>query len=648
MTNCRLTQLKGVSFSCEEIETRLRNEGYLIERKLSRQVWAAVNANPVGGAFLFGQAGVGKTFLPEMLAKVLGLVPGERYFFYQCFPGTREDDLIAKILPAEDTVSGVRLHEGVVLQAARSSLQDLTMLVLDEWDKARPSADSFLLDFLQNGRINYNGWRITADLSRLVVFITSNDEREISEPLLRRLPKIDFQPLSPTLVAQALERSHPKNPYIPHVVQLYCRCLAADLPKPATVQELRQLLDAISLLGGDADWDELVYQFVTKTVESHTLLKRAEEMELEYETPSRVRLDAQAYTENIMVDEEDEIEPEMPYLAQRFDLDFETGEEFPESERVAGILERTEGTYDSLGDYAGIPESPDFRESELARVVGDKIVLLRPIELRDALSFPGLWEGEGELLLVEPLASLEQVQGLRRLGLKAIRWGKQEILLKHPNEQAYARWTPEHGLEIIVKTEAKRLVEDIKNSSEFWKDDVGRASRDLKWAREALQHPEKLGDLWRKAEAQLFERAREEEEKGASSKDSLEGEVRFQIPLPGTDLYAIITTKRLGQQSPEEGDGVVVEGILYLPAEDGYLHPDLRFGSRVGILNTRLYNSWGINAGKWRRMKVQFSGEKWSPLEQKAALSLVEELQPLLEALEERQAALLRAEGGEE
>ena len=74
-----------------------------------------------------------------------------------------------------------------MIQAVRATrtarfAQRPVILVLDEWDKTRPSADSFLLDFLQTGRVNFSGRVYTADLARLMVFLTFNVERELSEP----------------------------------------------------------------------------------------------------------------------------------------------------------------------------------------------------------------------------------------------------------------------------------------------------------------------------------------------------------------------------------------------------------------------------------------------------------------------------------
>jgi MoxR-like ATPase len=184
----------------------LNKEGYVITPEKALSVELALHTTkPVAGAFLKGNAGSGKTSLVEVLGRGLG----REVFFYQCFPGTREEDLLIKLIPDEKKKSGIRLARGVVMEAAMASMTRPVFLMLDEWDKTRPSADSFLLDFLQSGRINFAGQSCTAKLENIVVWVALNEEREVSEPLLRRLPVINFEPLPASLVRQALNLSHP-------------------------------------------------------------------------------------------------------------------------------------------------------------------------------------------------------------------------------------------------------------------------------------------------------------------------------------------------------------------------------------------------------------------------------------------------------
>ncbi len=462
----------------KELQERLNRAGYICDTRFAASVKAALNTKPVAGAFLFGPIGTGKSYLPEILS---GIIDAD-YFFYQCFPGTREDDLLVKMLPSEETISGIALHDGVMLQAVSATKNTdndrKVILVLDEWDKTRPSADSFLLDFLQTGRINFSGKVYTADLSRLIVFLTLNIEREMSEPLLRRLPKIDFQALPPSLVHQALLLTHRNHPFLYNAVVLYERCLMANLPKPATIQELRQFLDAVTSLGSKADWDSLVYQFVTKTEENHELLRRAEGDKSRWKQSYRQRLDINAYgvkESDISMAGPAPYELAMPSLsrARAFDVTIPTDGGQPDLSKVSGILELNYSSYNEVVRLLGEPaETPD-RLGDLALVNGQFITFTKVLPLGSVDSLSGLWGENGEVLLVEPLATWQDVKALQKWAhIKIVKFSKSEILAKADGIDL--RWTPENGAEIIVDLAKRHVFEHCFGES--W----GRRSEE-KW-----------------------------------------------------------------------------------------------------------------------------------------------------------------------
>ena len=257
----------------KNIHGGLNEREYICSPEFAAKVASALNTKPVSGAILSGPAGTGKSYLPQVLSDVL-----ERdLFFYQCSAGTREDDLLMKLLPSEDTVSGIKIEPGKIYEATIASNERKVILVLDEWDKTRPTADGFFLDYLQYGRLSIPGKTVMANLDNMTIFLTTNNEREFQEPLLRRFPKIDVDPLEPTLVKEALVNTHSNSPHIHSAVEIYVKTVISGMPKPATIQELRQFLDASRFLGKGADWDSLVYQFITKTPENHSILAKISE-----------------------------------------------------------------------------------------------------------------------------------------------------------------------------------------------------------------------------------------------------------------------------------------------------------------------------------------------------------------------------------
>jgi adenylate kinase family enzyme len=219
----------------------LKNKGFLIEQPIADVIETAIIGLPGIKAFLLaGRPGTGKTTLTELIAEWLRA----EYIYFLATPNTDEDALLYKFVPDESSKSGIRIAEGPVTQAIKRSIQGKVVLVIDEFDKTRPSADALLLDLLQHGRITlYLGGRedvLVASPQNLFVFLTSNGVREFSEPLMRRLIKVDFQLLSQSDIYELLKR-HFDAPIAKLLAEIYAATVMANLRKPATLQELVQL-----------------------------------------------------------------------------------------------------------------------------------------------------------------------------------------------------------------------------------------------------------------------------------------------------------------------------------------------------------------------------------------------------------------------
>jgi MoxR-like ATPase len=235
---------------------------------------ASWESGTVPAFLLRGPPGLGKTMITEVIA---GYFNAE-YVFIQATLNTTEDELIYKFLPSEQTKSGIRVQYGPLPDALRRSRERTTVLTIDEFDKTRPSADALLLDFLQNARISFRidvqEDVIVGDKRNLIVFLTSNDNREFSEPLLRRLIVINFKPPLPKEVEKLLRKHFDDDRIVRTLISIYVAGLSAKLTKPVTVQELIQLGYAM-LSVPDADFNQLLLSFVVKNVHDLYELQRA-------------------------------------------------------------------------------------------------------------------------------------------------------------------------------------------------------------------------------------------------------------------------------------------------------------------------------------------------------------------------------------
>ena len=414
------------------LHTALNEKDYICNTSFASNIASAIQSKPVGGAFLYGPAGTGKSLLPQVLSEILE----RKLFFHQCSAGTREDDLLMRIWPSEETTSGVKIEYGKIFEASKASQSEKVVVVLDEWDKTKPSADGFFLDFLQYGRLSVpNGDDVKANLDNMIVFFTANDERDFSEALLRRFPKIDLMPLTPTLVNEALKKTHKNSPFRPNAISLYQKCLMADMPKPATIQELRQLLDAITFLGKGADWDTLVYQYITKTEENHSLLSKAEKNEWEdYKQEQKTVLTPEAYIKAFGKDSKESNGVEMPKMSdlRNFDSDFETAQGISDDDDIYGVMNRDDSAYSVITDIVSdMPQEPQFLD--WAEVRNDCIIAKKPVSLQNSHEFMSRFKGtaaKGEMVFTTDDISLDEMRRLVRGKYTKDKYSAEEIIAR--------------------------------------------------------------------------------------------------------------------------------------------------------------------------------------------------------------------------
>jgi hypothetical protein len=174
--------------------------------------------------------------------------------------------LLYKYIPSEETKSGIKVTLGPIPRALYISKTRRVVLVLDEFDKTRPSADALLLDVLQNSRVSlYLNDRETVVIGNpenLVIFLTSNNMREFSEPLLRRVIKITLDPLPAEKVFELLSKRFRKEVAL-LLTQVYVDTINAGLRKPATIQELYQLGEILEH-GTSLPLEDLLRMFIVK------------------------------------------------------------------------------------------------------------------------------------------------------------------------------------------------------------------------------------------------------------------------------------------------------------------------------------------------------------------------------------------------
>jgi len=258
------------------------------EDEIIKLIYVGINAarrsKTVPAFLLRGPPGAGKTMITQIVADYFNA----NYVFIQTTLNTTEDELIYKFVPSEQTKSGVRVQYGPLPDALIKSRQRITVLTIDEFDKTRPSADALLLDYLQNARVSFRiddrEDVIVGDKNNLIVFITSNDNREFSEPLLRRVITIDFKLPDPRDVEKLLRRHFDDEKIVKTLTTIYIAGLTTELTKPITIQELIQLGYAMTVMP-DVDFNQLLLSFVVKNTDDMYRLRES----LEQLDPQQLR-----------------------------------------------------------------------------------------------------------------------------------------------------------------------------------------------------------------------------------------------------------------------------------------------------------------------------------------------------------------------
>lgn len=275
-----------MSEKIQETKSRLKELGYFASEDLAKIVLlfeasGKRDKKSIPTLLLQGKSGAGKTFLAETFSQMIGA--DEK--FVQCFPrmGTEnfQYDVNIEGVMKQDADSSIKA--GILLQALQHSQESPVVLVIDELDKARPEVDSFLLDFLENGRLTTGTDTYEKGKFPIYTFITSNDKREIDEALINRSKRVEVPRPSKDLFLEIL--GLPENHYLGYI---YDKC------PNFSIRQARQYIEDLEVLGTEID-EEALSQYINLDeldVMSLADLQRISEMEngdLEFELPDLER-----------------------------------------------------------------------------------------------------------------------------------------------------------------------------------------------------------------------------------------------------------------------------------------------------------------------------------------------------------------------
>ena len=272
--------------SVEHVVSQLEKQGYICDKRIGTVVYLAEKlAKPV---LVEGPAGVGKT----ELAKVVAKATGRPLIRLQCYEGLDEakalyeweyskqllytqilKDKVAEVIAGstglKDAAEKIGLEDSVFFSerfiVPRPLMQAITaekpcLLLIDEVDKSDPEFEAFLLEILSDFQVTVPELGTIKAKSQPLVFLTSNDAREMSDALKRRCLHLWIDYPSHELEVRILDAKVPgiDQRMADDVVRLMHRIRDLDLKKTPSISETLDWARALLALNANELEDELV------------------------------------------------------------------------------------------------------------------------------------------------------------------------------------------------------------------------------------------------------------------------------------------------------------------------------------------------------------------------------------------------------
>jgi len=274
--------------SVEQVLEKLSKEHYIADKNIATVVFLADKLEkPV---LIEGPAGVGKT----ELAKVVANATGRRLIRLQCYEGLDEakalyeweyskqllytqilkerfTEKMAGAATLRDAAEKVGEEDSVFFSqhfiVPRPLLTAITsdepqLLLIDEVDKSDPEFEAFLLEVLSDFQVTVPELGTIHAKQRPLVFLTSNNAREMSDALKRRCLHLYIDYPSQELEARILETKVPGvgQLLIQDVVGMMHKLRALDLKKTPSISETLDWARALLALNASDLDEEIVSQ----------------------------------------------------------------------------------------------------------------------------------------------------------------------------------------------------------------------------------------------------------------------------------------------------------------------------------------------------------------------------------------------------
>jgi len=289
----------------EDVQKRLEEQGYICDRRIATVVYLALKLEkPV---LVEGPAGVGKT----ELAKVVAKAAGRPLVRLQCYEGLDEAKalyeweyskqlLYTQILKEKisEVMEGTKsLREAAERVGQQDSVffseqfivprpllhaitsKEPTALLIDEVDKSDPEFEAFLLEVLSDFQVTVPEIGTFEAVTRPIVFLTSNDAREMSDALKRRCLHlwIDYPDEEVERKILAVKVPGMDEKLIADVVALMQKLRSLDLKKAPSISETLDWARALLALNATSLDEDLVKDTMSVILKYEADIRKAQQ-----------------------------------------------------------------------------------------------------------------------------------------------------------------------------------------------------------------------------------------------------------------------------------------------------------------------------------------------------------------------------------
>jgi MoxR-like ATPase len=237
--------------------------------------WLSLITTTMRAVLLVGSPGTGKTFFADCFARGRGAMQ----FFIPCHPWLTNEEVnqgidVGRVAVGVEHADDAYM-DGQLLRAVKATRHHDVVVTLDEVEKAGSRFYPLILDFLQHGRVpDARHHMHQADLQRMFVVLTANEESDIPEAVKRRCFRVTMEFLPEHVEVDVLRKSTGAPGGACRLAVRMANAVRTKGESKPSLQELGELLRSRELVLSADDTNALIDAFLVKDDKDRKAIER--------------------------------------------------------------------------------------------------------------------------------------------------------------------------------------------------------------------------------------------------------------------------------------------------------------------------------------------------------------------------------------